>query len=220
MPVRPRIPSRTTTLLLVATAHALVLWLLWRAPRPLREAAETITSTLLWLPASSQNATPPSAAAPRAASRAAHSGAAPAPLPIPSREPGAISTPITLPSAGPLVGADWSAQLAQAADLALKKEKQARDQAGALTRKVVIEADPLNPGHGAGAGMRWYEAGIHRIDTRSPIPVLHLNDRCLLVAFVLPLCAIGHIEIHGDLFQNMITTLDEREATARPNDVP
>jgi hypothetical protein len=219
MPVRSRIPSRTTTLLLVATVHALVLWLLWRAPRPLREAAETITSMLLWLPASTQNATLPSAAVPRAASRAAHSGAAPAPQATPSREPGAITTPITLPPAGPL-GTDWSAQLGAAADLALKKEKQARDQAGALMRKFVIEPDPLNPGHGAGAGMRWYEAGIHRIDTRSPLPVLHLNDRCVLMAFILPLCAIGHIEIHGDLFQHMITTLDEREATAQPNDVP
>jgi len=122
--------------------------------------------------------------------------------------------------APPGAAVDWSTELSAATDSTLKKEKHARDQLGVLTRKFVVESDPRDPRRTANREFRWYDAGIHRIDTRSPIPVLHLNDRCVLIAFIFPACAIGHIEIHGDLFQNMATALDESEATARPNDVP
>jgi hypothetical protein len=215
-----RIPSRTTTLLVVAAAHGLVLWGFWRVPVPVEEEAETFTSILFPLPATPWTPTVHAVAPSGATSRVRRTPLTPAPQPAPAPRQADTTAAIKPPSAVSGAAVDWSAQLTGAADSALNKEQQQRDQLGALTRKFVIEADPLNPGHGSRPGFRWYNAGTHRIDTRSPIPVLHLNDRCLLVAFILPFCTIGHIEIHGDLFQNMLTTLDENEATARPNDVP
>ena len=221
MPVRSsRIPSRTMTLLGVAIAHALVLWIFWRVPLPVVEEAETFASVLLLQPATPRSATNPTPAVAGGTPRTRP--AALPPVPKSALAPGQAdtATATTSPATVPTGGVDWSAQLSGAADSALNREKRERDQAAALTRKIVTPADPLNPGHGPGSGFRWYDAGIHRIDSRGPLPVLHLNDRCLLLAFILPVCAIGHIEIHGDMFQNMVTTLDEREATARPNDVP
>ena len=42
----------------------------------------------------------------------------------------------------------------------------------------------------------------------------------VLLLFIIPACRIGHIEIHGDLFDGAATAHDERLATPRPNDVP
>jgi hypothetical protein len=220
MPARSRIPSRTTTFLVVAAAHGLVWWLFWRAPGPLVEAPETFASILFLLPVPSRQATVPSPAGAGAASRARRTPSTSAPQPARAARQSDTTTAITPPSAVPGAGVDWSAQLGGAADSALKKEKRARDLAGALTRKFVIEADPRNPGHTAMRDFRWYDAGIHRVDTRAWIPGLWISDHCVLIAFVIPACMIGHIETHGDLFQNMVTVLDESEATPRPNDVP
>jgi hypothetical protein len=115
---------------------------------------------------------------------------------------------------------DWSAQLAGAASAALDKEETARKQLDALTRKFRIEPDPRNPGAAPTSTFHWYEAGIHRIDTRGPLPVLHLNDRCALLLFVLPACLLGHMEARGDLFEGAATAHEERLAAPRPNDVP
>ena len=217
MPARSsRLPSRTTSLLAVAAAHGLLLWIFWRAEVPVADEAETLASVMFFLPEPSR-AQRPTVTPPRP-TRTQAAGVQPAPLiPWPqATEPGTAISPPAAPGAA----VDWSAELAPAADATLKKEKQAREQLGALTRRFMVEADPRNPGRTANHEFRWYNAGIHRIDTRSPIPVLHLNDRCVMIAFIFPVCAIGHIEIHGDLFQNMAAALDENEATARPNDLP
>jgi hypothetical protein len=219
-----RIPSRTTTLLVVAAAHGLVLWMIWRTDVPVVDEVETIASVLFFLPENSRTVQPPADARVSRAAASTHAAAGsiarvqPQPL-ISLRPAGNSSTAITVPSASG-AGVDWSTELSAAADSTLKKEKQARDQLGVFTRKFLVEADPRNPGRTTNRGFRWYEAGTHRIDTRGGIPVLHLNDRCVLVAFIIPACAIGHIEIHGDLFENMAVVLDENEATPRPNDVP
>ena len=43
---------------------------------------------------------------------------------------------------------------------------------------------------------------------------------CVLVAFIFAACAIGHIEVHGDLFDGAAQRHDETLATHRPNDAP
>ncbi len=221
MPARSsRIPSRTTTLLVVAVAHALVLWVFWRAPVTRVDEAETFTSILSLPPARPRDPTVSPAAASAATSRARRTPSISEPRPARTPQQADATTAITLPSADPRTDVDWSAQLTGAADAALNKEQQARVQSGALLRKFVSAADPLNPGHTAIHDFRWYDAGIHRIDTRAWIPGLWVSDHCVLIAFVMPACMIGHIEIHGDLFENMRTRLDENAATARPNEVP
>jgi hypothetical protein len=225
MPARSsRIPSSTTTFLIVAAAHGLVLWMIWRMDVPAADEVETIASVLFFLPETSRTVQSlPDARTTRAAAGTHAPAGTIARVPsqplISTPPAGNSGTAITLPSASG-AGVDWSTELSAAADATLKKQKQARDQLNVFTRKFMAEADPRNPGRTANRGFRWYEAGAHRIDTRGPIPVLHLNDRCVLVAFIIPACAIGHIEIHGDLFENMAAVLDENEATPRPNDVP
>jgi hypothetical protein len=214
------IRSRTTTLLVVAAAHGLVLWVIWRMHAPQLEETATFTSTLLLVPATSRNRTYPARAAPRAISWARHTPLTPAEQPVPVPQAPDATPAITLARAVPGAGVDWYAQLTGAADSTLRKDKQAHDQSGILTRKYVMEADPLNPGRTAHREFRWYDAGIHRIDTRALIPGLWLNDHCVLIAFVIPACKIGHIEIHDDLFKNMFTVLEENEVSARPNDAP
>lgn len=212
-----RIPSRTATLLIVAVAHGLVPWMIWREAGPRADDIETIAAVMFFLPEPSGAVSQPAAAATPSAK--ARSASVQHPRLVPTPQFTDSSTAITLPAI-PGAATDWSIELSAAADATLKKEKQARDQLGVFMRKFVLEPDPRNPGQTGNRKFRWYEAGIHRLDTRSPIPVLHVNDHCVLVAFIVPACALGHIESHGDLFKNMVTVLDEHEATARPNDVP
>ena len=204
-----RLSSRTTALVTVAGAHVLVLWALWRIQSPPPEEVLVFTSTLFFAqrPAPEEGpqrrAPPPSTVSPRHARRVE----------------AAIATPATPPAVRGS-GVDWSAQLSVAADSALKKEAQQRDQLGVLTRPKTAPTDPRNPGQIPNRDFRWYEQGIHRIDTRSILPSLWVSDHCVLIAFVMPACMIGHIEIHGDLFKNRADSREQHEATPRPNDVP
>lgn len=208
-----RLTSRSMTILVLATAHALVVWLMWRVEVPLPREVETFTSLLFWAPAV-EHARQPSATHSRMP--AARDLPAPSFIPAPTPDSGtAITLPVT-----PGSQVDWSAALPGAAAAELEQEKRAATQLDALTRKYAVPDDPRNPHPGPTSGFRWYDAGIHRIDTRSWIPVLHLNDRCVLVAFIMPTCVIGHIETHADLFEGAAAVHDEKLATPRPNDVP
>jgi hypothetical protein len=212
-----QVSSRTMTVLAVAAAHGFVVWLIWRVAVPLPIEPEAFTSFLFWVPAT-KPARPPSAARPRAAATAAPQPPAlnPAPAPTPASASG---TGITLP-ANPGAQIDWRAALTGAAAAELDKEQRTREQVRALTHRYAAQDDPRNSHPGPTSGFRWYDAGIHRFDTRSWIPVLHLNDRCVVVMFIIATCAIGHIEVHGDLFEGAAALHDETLATPRPNDVP
>ena len=204
-------PSRTASALLILAAHALVLWMFWRVHAPVAAQVETFTSILFFVPGSSPRAPEPSLrpVGRRSPAPAAHAAERPptsenaAPLPAP---PGA--------------GIDWSAQLAHAASATLEKEKISREQRGALLRKFHIEEDPRDPHADPRSGFRWYDAGIHRFDTRGALPAWHLNERCVLVAFIFAACAIGHIEVHGDFFDGAAARHEESLAAHRPNDAP
>jgi hypothetical protein len=201
------------TVLAVAAAHGVAVWLMWRVVLPLPSEPEAFTSVLFWLPAT-QPVRPPGAAHPRVA-------VTPAPWPpslsaAPTPDSG---TAITLPDA-PGAQVDWRATLPGAAAFEIDQEKRLSEQVRALTRRYAVEDDPRNPHPGPTSGFRWYDAGIHRFDTRSWIPLLHLNDRCVLVIFIMAACALGHIEAHGDLFEGAALVHDEKLATARPNDAP
>ena len=222
-----RVLSRTASALLILAAHGLVLWMFWQVHAPVATEIETFTSILFFVPAPSPGAPPPSlqsadrriaAPAARAAGGPPAAGNAPQ-APAVWLPPSDASTAITLP-APPGAGVDWSAQLTGAAQATLDNERKTSEQLGALLRKFRIEEDPRNPGRTRQGGFRWYDAGIHRVDTRGILPAWHLNDRCVLVAFIFAACALGHIEIHGDLFDGAAAAHAESLATPRPNDVP
>jgi hypothetical protein len=209
-----RLASRTTTVLALLAAHGLVLGVFWRVAAPLPAEPEAFASLLYWAPATERvrrpNAVqPPRIAAPRRQQR-------PSFEPPPPQDSG---TAITLP-APPDAPTDWSAALSGAATLELDREKRAAAQRGALTRRYALPEDPRNPGPATPNAFRWYDAGTHRIDTRGPIPALHLNSHCVLIAFIIPACVIGHIDVHGDLFDGAAQIHDEKLSTPRPNDAP
>ena len=205
-------------MLVVVAVHGLVLWGLYRQRAPPPGEPEAFTSVLFFLPDESNTAIRPSR--PKESARVVGPTTSATQLPLfPLPQPPTSSTAITLP-ANPAPTVDWYAQIPDAADSELDNEERALRQRGALTRKYVVPDDARNRHPHPASGFRWYDAGIHRIDTRGSIPVLHLNDRCVLVGFLIPFCLIGHIEIHGDLFDHMAEEQDDKVGTARPNDVP
>jgi hypothetical protein len=210
----PRAQSRSAALLVVAAVHGLMLWGIWQVRTPVAKEVETFASVMFFVPeAASQH--PPAATTPRAPgpSRPRQS------LPAPPPQPAESATALTLP-ATPSARIDWSGQLGGIAQAELDQEAKARKQLRALTRRFEVEPDPRNPGPAAASTFRWYEAGTHRIDTRGSLPVLHLNDHCVMLMFIIPFCRIGHIEIHGDLFDGAAKAHGDRLATPGPNEVP
>ncbi len=219
MPLRSsRLASRSAALLLVAAAHVLVIWAFWRAPSPQAPEVLVFTSTLPFPPSAVRDT--PTAESTTSGNKTAARRAPPRPArPRESALRNADAGPITLP---PVPGAnvDWSAQLTLFADSALQNQQTARDQRGALTRRFIVPTDPRNPGDTVNRDFRWYDQGIHRIDTRGPLPALWLSDHCVLLAFIMPFCMVGHIEIHGDLLDRRAIARDESEAAPRLNDAP
>jgi hypothetical protein len=221
---RSRIASRTTTLLVLIVAHGLILWTLWRVEVTPPVQIETFTSAMIWMPAGERaHRQVVHPVVPRATDRhprnaAADTRSAVSPLILLPQPPDASRAITTSPA--PQANIDWSGQLSEAANTTLDKERHEAELLGALTRKYNLPDDPRDPHPDPVTGFRWYNAGSHRIDTRGSLPILHLNDHCALVLFILPVCLIGHIEIHGDLFENAAALHDERTSTARPNDVP
>lgn len=206
------VSARRLIVLLVMAAHGLVLWLFWRERAPVENEVEAIPSVMFFFPEPYQSTLQPSI---HPIDRGAPRSSAPvAPLPP------AATSPALVPSAPPRAGIDWSAQLTGAANATLADEKKTREQLGALLRKFHSDADPRDPLPDPRSGFRWYDAGIHRFDTRGFLPAWHLNERCVLVAFIFAACAIGHIEEHGDLFDGAAARHDEMLATHRPNDAP
>ena len=209
--IGPRAQSRSATLLIAAAVHGLILWAIWRVRVPVAKEVESFASVMFFLPQPAGPRTPA-----RPAPSASHARQAP---PAPPLQPPQSTTAITLPVA-PSARIDWSAQLASSARTELDLEDKARKQLRAVTRRFDVDPDPRNPGRAPASTFRWYEAGIHHIDTRGSLPVLVLNDRCAMLMFILPVCRIGHIEIHGDLFDCAAKAHGDRLATPGPNEVP
>jgi hypothetical protein len=208
-----RLTSRTTTVLVLVGAHGLVLWLMEREQVALPTEPEVFTSLLFWAPPAQPIRQRSVARPPVAAMRSLRPPSFP---PAPEPDSG---TAIAVP-APPGAQVDWSLALSDAAAAALEREKRSREQLGAVMGRRAVEDDPRNPHPGPRSAFRWSDSGIHRIDTRSFIPGFWLNDHCVLIAFIVPACKIGHIEIHGDLFEGAAAVHDEKLATPRPNDAP
>lgn len=180
---------------------------------PVAREVESFTSVMFFLPEAALHR--PAVARAGGAKRARQ----PFRLRQPQPQTTESATAITLP-ATPRARIDWSGQLAGVAQAELAKQARTDKQLGALTRRFVVEPDPRAPGLAPAGTFRWYQAGIHRIDTRGPLPVLQLNDHCALLMFIVPVCRIGHIEIHGDLFDGAAKAHGDRLATPGPNEVP
>ena len=110
-------------------------------------------------------------------------------------EPSTAITPDTPPEPPPRI--DWNAQVRDAAKAyVLRQEKEARQRARFAPREPYARLEAkgkLDKG--------WRFDGHNRVDTSSGIPVFHINERCVLVGFLLPACAIGKIRPSGEMYQ-------------------
>ena len=97
---------------------------------------------------------------------------------------------------------DWLQEAALAAQryTDAQAERELRD-AALDPRRGLGSHDPRTKDSPAPFG--WSHAATHRVEVDGGMPVLWLNDRCVLVAFVIPACAIGRMEARGDLFEAM-----------------
>ena len=68
-----------------------------------------------------------------------------------------------------------------------------------------------------GPEFRWDYAATHRLESTPGGLIINLSDRCLIVTnglMLLPLCRIGEIPAHGDLFAHMDDPKDPEDASA------
>jgi hypothetical protein len=130
----------------------------------------------------------------------------PAAAAVPRPGPDILRAPPEPPQAQSPLNIDWSAEAAITA--------QHQAELAAAPRPRSLDDHHRHGNHHDGVGLNskgpyqfgWYYAGTHRVDTSSGLPLIHLNDRCVLTfgfLIPLPLCGIGAIPVKGDLFQHM-----------------
>ena len=123
-----------------------------------------------------------------------------------TREPAPASAPdgaMTPPPEAPQPHIDWQREAELAAQNAVTgaaREGNFRD----LSSLTPLQLDWIRRNHmePAPPGIHWNHPRVQFIDRGVPIPVIWINDRCVLI-IPLVFCGIGHIEANGDLFKHM-----------------
>jgi hypothetical protein len=99
---------------------------------------------------------------------------------------------------------DWYKEAELAASRQAASLENSRQRAAGFTA-LEANREPRNT-PSSKPEFRWSHAQTHRIE---PLPeggtLVWINDRCFLVlnGGVLPLCSLGKIDVHGDLFEHM-----------------
>jgi hypothetical protein len=198
--------SRAAVFAAILACHACLL--LWRgSPSLLRELAHDEPLQLMQLPAPVLSEIPASASL-RGRQRQRHDSAA-------------------VPSAAAPAQGELSATAVQAPakiDWFAEAQLTANRQAAPSIEPHSLDDHSRHGSHEEGLGLReiskpkfaWYYAGTHRFDTSGDLPVIRLNDRCVVpigLMIPLPLCRIGKIPARGDLFDHMRDVPDATSAT-------
>jgi hypothetical protein len=199
------IGRRSAALLCVLLAHVLIiLSLMSLRPEPLRGlqpeefSSEPIT---LYLPPPPEEASAPRTATPRVTPQPQ-----PAPAPAAATEPPAgTSGAITLPG-----HVDWPLEGKKSAARVLAREAEAERVAklfagpqGTWASLTKRQRSKLNK-------FRWRPGvtGLEYDDRGNQI--YHLNDGCVIVNSGFIACAVGKVQVHGDMFENMREYFDEQ----------
>ena len=218
-------PARSSAALLVAALHLLVLGLFWYRHAVVPEEPEAFVSLSFFdNPTQPVRTAPavPATRAPRVARHQPSSATSPTvppmlALPLPLQP----ATPERTPPDAPRARIDWADEAGRAAATEFERERQDVLRSDAFSNRIHPHAPPgATPD--PRAGFRWDYAATHRLEASNGLPVWHINDRCVM-PLIFPLfvaCAIGHIDSHDDLFNNMRTEHDARLATPLTTDVP
>jgi hypothetical protein len=191
--------ARPRIFLAVLMLHAAIVLLLLRPARLLTNSGTRDLPLFLMLlhsipPPAKGVATP--RPAPASKTRAAKREPAPAAVPVPDNA-------ITLPTETPPPVVDWQHEAELAAQNAVadaEREGNIRD----LSSLTPLQLDWIKRNHmePAPPGIHWKRPRVEFIDRGVPIPVIWINDRCVLI-IPLVFCGIGHIEADGGLFKHM-----------------
>jgi hypothetical protein len=190
--------ARPLVFLAVLMLHAAIVLLLIRPARLLTSVGTSDEPLVLMLlrprpPPATWVPTP--RPAPASKSRSAKREPAPAPAP---------DNAITLPPDSPAQPrVDWQREAELAAQTAVagaEREGKFRN----LSSLTPLQLDWIKRNHmePAPPGIHWNHPRVQFIDRGVPIPVIWINDRCVLI-IPLVFCGIGHIEADGGLFNHM-----------------
>lgn len=189
--------ARPVVATIVAATHigliAALLFLTHRS-RLLAPGASLVT-TLFFVPDGTAPPLPPtpSPARPAAARRESAPVLAPRPPALPAAPP--TSTAITIDR--------WYDSAADAAAAQARADEARERQAASMGRAAIearsLAAAPRKPG----PDYAWSKAHTRRIEQVDGATILRLTERCVLVNFLLPVCALGKEEPRGDLFKDM-----------------
>jgi hypothetical protein len=198
--LRPH-PAKVAIVAFILAAHALLLISIevamrWRPPEP--EATQP--AFMLWMPEAAAviESAPPALPRHGQARRSAPVQAArlPAPSPLP---PTSQDHTVTVPIQ-PSPPVDWNAERSRVAELSNARLFAQPQRGSSFTPEHkpgdIRLADPRQ----AKPGIAWTHA---RTEFSGAIPIFWLNDNCILIAFLMPTCAIGKIRARGDLFAPM-----------------
>lgn len=154
-----------------------------------------IVTTLFFVP---EAAEPPQRPAEPSASTAARLQPAPTLAPRPPIVPAAppASTAITIDR--------WFDSATDAAAAQAHADETRDRQAGSMGRGAIAARSLAEAPKKPGPDFAWSKAHTRRIErTEDGATILRLNERCVLVNFLLPVCALGKEEARGDLFKDM-----------------
>jgi hypothetical protein len=188
--------ARPLIFLAVLMLHAAIVLLLIRPARLLTNSGPRDPPLFLMLlhsipPPTTGVATPRPAPAskPRSAKRE--------PEPAPDN---AITPP---PEAPPRPPVDWQREAEMAAQAAVADAERAGNLRD-LSSLTPLQLDWIKRNHmeAAPPGIHWKHPRVEFIDRGVPIPVIWINDRCVLI-IPMVFCGIGHVEASGDLFNHM-----------------
>jgi hypothetical protein len=189
--------ARPLVFLAVLMLHAAIVLLLLRPARLLTNSGAREVPLFLVL----LRSRPPPASNARSAGR--EPAPVPAPMPAPAPAPAPANTITLPPEAAPRPSIDWQREAELAAQEAVadaEREEKFRD----LSSLTPLQLDWIKRNHmePAPPGIHWQHPRVEFIDRGVPIPVIWINDRCVLI-IPLVFCGIGHIEASGDLFNHM-----------------
>ena len=208
MPVRTKPWARVATFAAILAAHMAGFYLLPQIGRPLipREADETPTIAVFLPSNATEEPTQPSGSL-ASVPTAGRPHTARVPMPKSPQEPTATTQPAEPSSQAitPPAAPDWYAEARIAAKDQITSEAAGRNQPSPLAPH---DFSGVTPGSTDVRRPRfvWSHAATHRVEN---LPeggfLLNINDRCAIavVIILIPFCRIGHIEAHGDLFDDM-----------------
>jgi hypothetical protein len=159
-----------------------------------RATAESFVTHVFFLTEVQRSAEEPAAPSPTRTARSSTSPVRTAPITLPPEPP----TNRSLPEPPRI---DWAREAEISASRQLEKDERAKRLAAPFSHDFSAET----PTHRT-PEFRWSRAHTQRIEPlENGGTLIRINDRCavVLAGMLFPVCAIGKIPVHDDLFEHM-----------------